>query len=293
MADNFLDIVTTGNQFNDAAWRSCVRPPQSILNISSLLSHSFCRQCLLSGVHQAFFCLYQKQRSLEAVGMILHEHFNAPSERQRGVEMLDEEDEETESILSLEAMSWLRWLWFLLGTLSPAIQLMSMSGVRWEQAWKMIFLTSWIINESLIICATANDTFFTVSRTGCISWPGFEQMILSSRYRNFQAKVVTLQYWLAISASVVHTVSLNSAFRVIFRKLRLSSSASWSNCPRLNYFRSFSGPIVSAQAAFLKSVGKLGLSSLYSFILRRLGLASWVTCLHALQYFSSPYRYCT
>jgi hypothetical protein len=134
----------------------------------------------------------------------------------------------------------------------------------------MIFLTSWIINESLIICATANNTFFAVSRTGCISWPGFEQMILSSRYRNIQAKVVTLQYWLAISALVVHAVRLNSAFRVMFRKLRLSSSASWSNRPRIEYIRSLSGPIISIQATFLKSVGMLGLFSLYSFILRRL-----------------------
>jgi hypothetical protein len=157
----------------------------------------------------------------------------------------------------------------------------------------MIFLTSCVVNESLIICATAINTFFTVSRTGCIPWPGFEQMILSSRYRNFQAKVVTLQYWLAISAVVVHTVSLNSAFRVIFRKLRLSSSASWSNRPRIDYFRSLSGPILLAQATFLKSVGMLGLSSLYSFILRLLGLASWVTYLHAPQSFSPPYQYCT
>jgi hypothetical protein len=110
MADNFLDIVTTGSQFNDAAWRPWIRPPQPILNISSLLPHSLCRRCLLSGVHLAVLCLYQKQRSLEAVGMILHERFNAPSERQRGVEMLDEEDDETELIQSLEAMTWLRWL---------------------------------------------------------------------------------------------------------------------------------------------------------------------------------------
>jgi hypothetical protein len=48
-------------------------------------------------------------------------------------------------------MTCLRWLWFILGTLPPAIKLMSMSGVRWEQAWGMLFLSSWIINESLII----------------------------------------------------------------------------------------------------------------------------------------------
>jgi hypothetical protein len=136
----------------------------------------------------------------------------------------------------------------------------------------MTFPTSWIINESLIICADANNTFSTVSRTGRISWSSFEQMTLSSRHRGFRAKVVTLQYWLAISALVVHTVILNGALRVVFRKLRLSSSASWSNRPRIDYFRSPSGTIVSARAIFLSSVSMIGLFSSYSFILRRLGL---------------------
>jgi hypothetical protein len=125
-------------------------------------------------------------------------------------------------------MTWLRWLWLFLETLPPAIKLMSMSGVRWEPAWGMMLLTSWIINENLIICAAANNTFFAVSRTGCISWPGFEQMTLSSRYRDFQAKVVTRQYWLPFSALVVHTVIPNGAFRVVFQKLRLSLLTSLS-----------------------------------------------------------------
>ena len=88
----------------------------------------------------------------------------------------DDDDEEAETLHSLETMTWLRWLWFILGTLPPAIKLMSMRGVPWEQAWGMMFLTSWIINESLTIYAATHHTFFTISRGGRISWPGFEQM---------------------------------------------------------------------------------------------------------------------
>jgi hypothetical protein len=233
----------------------------------------------------AILCFYQKQRFLEAIGMILHERFNAdePSERQRGAEILDEDSEETESMQSLEAMTWLRWLWFILGTLPPAIKLMSMSGVRWEQVLGMMFLASWVINESLVICAASNNAFFTVSRTGRISWPGFEQITLSSKYRDFQVKVVPFQRWLALSALVVHTVILNGAFRVVFRKWRLDSSLSLSFRPRADYFlRNPSGGILSASAIFFTSICMLGLSALYSFLLRQLSLRS-----HGLLTFTS------
>ncbi|KAE9367015.1 hypothetical protein N431DRAFT_429776 [Stipitochalara longipes BDJ] len=133
-------------------------------------------------------------------------------------------------------MTWLRWLWFILGTLPPAIKPMSMSGVPWEQTWGMMFLTSWIINESLIICAAINNKFFTVSRTGWISWPGYEQVALSSKYREFRAKVAALQNRFAVSALVVHIVILNSAFRVVFRKWR-DSSYGTNPAPQAPYYQ--------------------------------------------------------
>jgi hypothetical protein len=196
----------------------------------------FCAADALSIVSQlAVLCLYQKQPFLEAVGMVLHERFNADehSAGQQAVLHDDNEEEEAETVYSIEAMTWLRWLWFILGTLPPAIKLMSMSGVRWEQAWGMMFLTSWIINESLVIYAALNNTFFTISRAGRISWPGFEQMALSSRYRNFRSKVAACQYLLAVSALVVHGVILNGTFRVVFRKWRFECCSSTSP----TYFR--------------------------------------------------------
>jgi hypothetical protein len=68
----------------------------------------------------------------------LHERFEADkgdehSEGQRPAILHDDDDddddEETETLHSLETMTWLRWLWFILGTLPPAIKLMSMTGV--------------------------------------------------------------------------------------------------------------------------------------------------------------------
>ncbi len=199
-----------------------------------------CAADALSVVSQlAVLYLYRMRSFSEAIGIVLHERFQADKgdEHSEGQQPAilhdndDDEDEETETLHSLETMTWLRWLWFILGTLPPAIKLMSMTGVPWEQAWGMMFLTSWIINESLTIYAATNHVFFTISPGGRISWPGFEQMRTSSRYRKFRARVIALQYWLAIAALVVHAVILNSAFRVVFQKWQYSSSLLWTDMP--------------------------------------------------------------
>lgn len=51
-------------------------------------------------------------------------------------------------------MTWLRWLWFILGTLPPAVKLLAMGGIPWEQAWGLMFLTSWTVNEGLMMFAS-------------------------------------------------------------------------------------------------------------------------------------------
>jgi hypothetical protein len=235
-----------------------------------------CAADALSVVSQlAALYLYRKQNFSEAIGTVLQERFEADKgdEHRAGHQLAihdDDDDEEVETLHSLEAMTWLRWLWFIIGTLPPAIKLMSMSGVPREQAWGMMFLTSWIINESLTIYAATHHTFFTISRGGRISWPGFEQMTISSRYRNFRARVKALQYWLAVAALVVHAVILNSAFRVVFRKWRYSSSLFWSNIPGEIYPPD---PLSSTLGIFTvigKSTCMIGFIAMLFFILRQL-----------------------
>jgi hypothetical protein len=124
-----------------------------------------CAADALSVAYQlAVLCLYHKHRFAEAVGTILHERFNIDehSPGQQAV-LQDGNDEEAETVHLVEAMTWLRWLWFILGTLPPAIKLMSMSGVRWPQAWGMMFL-----NPSLSRLATNTSREFLVQQR-CIS----------------------------------------------------------------------------------------------------------------------------
>jgi hypothetical protein len=63
-----------------------------------------------------------------------------------------------------------------------------------------------------------NQSFFTFSPSGQISWPGFEQTTLSSRNQRFRLAAAKYQRWLALAALCCHSVVLNGVFRVIFRK---------------------------------------------------------------------------
>ena len=56
-------------------------------------------------------------------------------------------EDASEGIQSLERLTWLRWLWFLLGTLGPAVKLAAMRGVPWTKAWGMMFLSAWVVFE--------------------------------------------------------------------------------------------------------------------------------------------------
>jgi hypothetical protein len=75
-----------------------------------------------------FFTSIRSSTSWKPFETVLHEGSNAdaPSELQQGVILLHEDEDEADLVQSLEAMTWLRWLWFVFGTLPPAIKLMSM-----------------------------------------------------------------------------------------------------------------------------------------------------------------------
>lgn len=114
-------------------------------------------------------------------------------------------------------MTWLRWLWFLLGTLPPAIKLLSMEGVGWSKAWGCMFLLSWVINEFLIVFAMANQSFFTISETRRISWPGYEQTTRSLHHQRIQRVLDQLDKGLAIAVIIMHMVLMNGVFRIVKR----------------------------------------------------------------------------
>jgi hypothetical protein len=59
----------------------------------------------------------------------------------------DVDDEAAEGIQSLEKMTVLRWVFFLLGTLGPAVKLCAMEGVSWTKAWGVMYLASFVVFE--------------------------------------------------------------------------------------------------------------------------------------------------
>jgi hypothetical protein len=62
-----------------------------------------------------------------------------------------DEDDDVEGIRALGTMTWLRWLFFVFGTLTPAIKLMSFEGTPWTKAWGVMFLFSFLIVEAVVV----------------------------------------------------------------------------------------------------------------------------------------------
>jgi hypothetical protein len=59
-------------------------------------------------------------------------------------------EDPVEAIQYLEKQTWLRWLWFVIGTLGPAIKLAAMQNVPWTKAWGMMFLGAFVVFESMV-----------------------------------------------------------------------------------------------------------------------------------------------
>ena len=74
----------------------------------------------------------------DAVQLLMHERFG------------DVEDE-LEGIQAIEKLTFIRWLFFIFGTLGPAIKLMAMEGVPWTKAWGAMFLASFLVVEVLVV----------------------------------------------------------------------------------------------------------------------------------------------
>jgi hypothetical protein len=90
-----------------------------------------------------------------------------------------------------------------------------MSGVGWAQACGMMFLGSWVLNKFLIIFATLNQSFFTISSSGRISWPGYEHTTRSPKCHQGKRYLDLGEKDLGMPALVMHVVVVNNIFRII------------------------------------------------------------------------------
>jgi hypothetical protein len=82
-------------------------------------------------------------------------------------------EDEAEGIQSLEKMVILRWVFFLIGTLGPAVKMAAMGGIPWTKAWGMMYLGSFLVFEVMIFakripmaCARSIMMFHTRRRPG-------------------------------------------------------------------------------------------------------------------------------
>jgi hypothetical protein len=57
-------------------------------------------------------------------------------------ERFDQDETSEDSIQSIMRLTWLRSMFFVLGTLLPAIKLAAMKGVPWTKTWGVMYLAS-------------------------------------------------------------------------------------------------------------------------------------------------------
>ena len=133
----------------------------------------------------------------------------------------EDEAEEGEGIQALEKMTWLRWLFFLLGTLGPAIKMCAMRCIPWTQSWGMMFLACFLVFEGISIVNWASRSKFSVSNTARGERELHEQV--SFAYSDLPRRFREIEKWLAGIGIFLHCSTLIWAVMDIWT-LRIPSS---------------------------------------------------------------------
>ena len=164
--------------------------------------------------HQSWRVVFLPQTSIDqGFAIILQARLNNDTrENADDLAAMDESDG-TYGVQNSENMTWLRWLWFVFGTRRPTIKPLAIGGTPREQAWGMMLLTSWTANEGLMTFASMNQSFFTISDSGRISWSGYEQATLSPSFLVSRNRLADLNMSLAIVALTLHALILEGALR--------------------------------------------------------------------------------
>jgi hypothetical protein len=134
---------------------------------------------------------------------------------------MEDEAEEGEGIQALEKMAWLRWLFFLLGTLGPAIKMCAMRGIPWTQGWSMMFLASFLVFEGLSIMNWATRSKSSPSNMAPGARTLHEQVTFA--YSDLPPRFRKIEKWLAGIGIFLHCSILLWAVMDIWT-LRIPSS---------------------------------------------------------------------
>jgi len=66
-------------------------------------------------------------------------------------ERFGDDEEDVEGIQAIEKVTFVRCLFFVFGTLGPAIKLMAMDGIFWTKIWGAMFLISFLVVEVMVV----------------------------------------------------------------------------------------------------------------------------------------------
>ena len=84
-------------------------------------------------------------------------------------ERFDKDRESDNAIRNIQQLTWLRYLFFAIGTLPPAIKMIAMQGIPWTKTWAIMYLTSFLATEILVLLSWKR-----VSTTD-VHWPSATQ----------------------------------------------------------------------------------------------------------------------
>jgi hypothetical protein len=121
-----------------------VRSTKSISNLSPELANSMLGRYTIDLNTLVSVSVAARITPLESLQALLEDRFSDASEDNGGDEG---------GLQSLERLTWLRWMFFVLGTLPPTIKLASMRGVPWTKTIGMMYLTSFLIVEVLVVAS--------------------------------------------------------------------------------------------------------------------------------------------
>ena len=110
--------------------------------------------------------------------------------------------------------TWPRWLFFIMGTLPAAIKVASFSGVPMTKACGMMFLTSFVLNEIILLLTipTYEVGIPEILSQSVSEWEGAENNALRKQVYNLHENLLTLEaatYHLTWPLTLVYLTYLN------------------------------------------------------------------------------------
>ena len=142
------------------------------------------------------FILYIRYFPLkDAIRLLICERFGDSGEGEEGIQ-------------AVENYTFVRWLFFVFGTLGPAIKLMAMEGVPWTRSWGAMFLASYLAVEILVVLSWIYGTHEPLLETQ----PTERLLVIRKRLRTLDTEFLIVSAFVYIIVLIWTTIGIYTNF---------------------------------------------------------------------------------